>query len=205
MTGTYQFLVDTYRTEVQKTLAVWSMAEDRDLRVRPRAGDRRGRTLHEHMVHQCQSEHGWFRSMLGIDLGDPPLPAEETRLAFQRHYAAAAALRQTALAGQRDAWWAAEVSFFGEPRSRAWVLVRRIAHTAHHRGQQTQLLRQLGRALHSTYGPTADTGGLAKDQPQVVYPYPDVPTLLQEEAAGRRKQPLPAPVARPMTERPDPA
>ncbi|MFL5496629.1 MAG: DinB family protein, partial [Gemmatimonadales bacterium] len=32
-------------------------------------------------------------------------------------------------------------------RSRAWILVRRIAHTAHHRGQQTILLRQLGREL----------------------------------------------------------
>lgn len=202
MSETYRFLVDTYRTEVEKTLSVWSMADDADLAVRPRDGDRRGRTLHEHMVHQCVSEHGWFRSMLGIDDGAPALPSEETRLAFLRHYAAAAAVRAAALATQPDAWWAAEVGFFGERRSRAWVMVRRIAHTAHHRGQQTQLLRSLGRALHSTYGPTADTGGLAKDQPPVVYPYPDLATLIAEEAGARRKQPLPAPVERPVTERP---
>jgi hypothetical protein len=46
-----------------------------------------------------------------------------------------------------DAWWAGETSFFGVPRSRAWVLVRRIAHTAHHRGQLTVLLRLRGRAV----------------------------------------------------------
>jgi hypothetical protein len=87
-------------------------------------------------------------------------------------------------------------------RSRAWILVRRIAHTAHHRGQQTILLRQLGRELHSTYGPTADTGGLMAHQAPTVYPYPDERALLEGEAAGGRKRPLPGPGSHPATERP---
>ena len=39
-------------------------------------------------------------------------------------------------------------------------MTRRIAHTAHHRGQQMAMLRMLGRDPHSNYGPTAHTGEL---------------------------------------------
>lgn len=199
----YAFLVDTYATEIEKVLSVWSMADDGDLDLRPRPGDRRGRTLREHMVHQCASEDGWFRSMFGIRTVEQPLPAASARLAFLQHYADGAARRLQSLRGGDDAWWETVVAFFGTERPRTWIMVRRIAHTAHHRGQQTALLRALGRPLHSTYGPTADTGGLAKDQPPVVYPYADVPTLLREEAGARQKLPLPPPVDRAVTERPD--
>jgi hypothetical protein len=48
-------------------------------------------------------------------------------------------------------------------------MTRRIAHSAHHRGQQTAMLRMLGRDLHSTYGPTADTGGLPADDAPTLY------------------------------------
>lgn len=202
MPSHYAFLVDSYETEIEKVLSVWSMADDGDLRRRPREGDRRGRNLLEHMVHQCASEDGWFTHMFGMPTGRPTLPSEETRLGFLRHYADCASVRLAALREKDDAWWETVVPFFEAPRSRAWILVRRIAHTAHHRGQQTMLLRQQGKALHSTYGPTADTGGLAKDKPPVVYPYPDVTTLLREEAAGRAKKPLPPAVERAVTERP---
>jgi uncharacterized damage-inducible protein DinB len=203
MTEHYAFLVDTYATEILKVLSVWAMARDEDLDVRPRAGDRRGRTLREQMVHQCQSEHGWFASMFGITAPGDVLPAEPGRLAFLQHYAAAAAHRRQALASKDDAFWETEVAFFETRRPRTWILVRRIAHTAHHRGQQTMLLRQLGRDLHSTYGPTADTGGLAKDKPPVLYAYADAAALLAGEARGGAKAPLPPPVARPVTERPE--
>lgn len=204
MTSRYTFLVDTYATEILKVLSVWAMARDEDLDVRPRAGDRRGRTLREHLFHQCQSEHGWFTSMFGIIAPGDVLPVEPTRLAFLRHYAAAAEHRRAALAGKDDAFWETEVAFFETRRPRTWIMVRRIAHTAHHRGQQTLLLRQLGRDLHSTYGPTADTGGLAKDKPPVVYAYGDVAALLAGEAGAGAKAPLPPPIARPVTERPEP-
>ncbi len=202
MPSRYAFLVDTYATEILKVLSVWSMATDGDLDVRPRAGDPRGRTLREHMIHQCQSENGWFTGMFGIAAPGDVLPAEPTRLAFLRHYAAAAEFRRLALLAKDDAWWESEVAFFEAKRTRTWIMVRRVAHTAHHRGQQTALLRMLGNPLHSTYGPTADTGGLAKDKPPVVYAYDDAGTLLAGEAAGGHKRALPAPVQRPVTERP---
>ena len=202
MPSRYEFLVDTYASEILKVLSVWSMASDEDLDARPRAGDRRGRTLREHMVHQCQSESGWFTGMFGIVAPGEVLPAETTRLGFLRHYAAAAEFRRAALATKDDSWFETAVPFFEMVRPRTWILVRRIAHTAHHRGQQTTLLRVQGRALHSTYGPSADTGGLAKDKPPVVYAYPDAATLLAGEVGGGAKAALPPPVARPVTERP---
>jgi hypothetical protein len=101
-----------------------------------------------------------------------------------------------------DAWWEEEVAFFEVTRTRAWIVTRRIAHTAHHRGQQTALLRMLGRDLHSTYGPTADTGGLMRDNAPVVYAYAGLEELLEEEAGTRRKAALPGPGGRSVTERP---
>ncbi|MFK7741832.1 MAG: DinB family protein [Planctomycetota bacterium] len=200
MPSHYAFLVDTYATEILKVLSVWAMASDVDLDVRPRPDDRRGRTLREHMVHQCQSENGWFAGMLGIVAPGEVLPADATRTGFLEHYAAAARHRLQALTAQDDAWWQQEVAFFEVQRSRAWVMTRRIAHTAHHRGQQTVLLRLCGRALHSTYGPTADTGGLPRDQAPILYAYQDIDALLAGEQAGGAKRGLPERVARAVTE-----
>ena len=64
------------------------------------------------------------------------------------------------------------------------------------------MLRALGRELHSTFGSTADTGCLAKDQPPVFYPYGYVASLLEGEEGGGRKRALPPAVARPVTELP---
>ena len=198
----YEFLVDTYSTERVKVLSVWSMFRDADLRVRPHPTDPRGRSVLEQMVHQCVSEDLWFRNILGIDVGAPPLPEPETRLGFIRRYADDSAKRLDVLRARPDDWWEAEVAFFDVGRSRAWVMVRRIAHTAHHRGQQTMLLRMLNRELYSTYGPTADTGGLFQHRAPTVYAYPDESALLSGEAAGGRKAALPGPGGAPITERP---
>lgn len=199
----YEFLVDTYRTEIDKVLSVWAMFDDSDLTVRPRASDPRGRSVLEQMVHQSVSENLWFANMLGIKVTDEPIPKDETRLEFIRAYAKNAAKRLEALSTREEAWWEEDVSFFEVQRSRAWILTRRIAHTSHHRGQQMAMLRMLGRDLHSNYGPTADTGGLMQNHAPVIYAYANVDTLLDEEAALRRKAPLPGPGDAPPTERPD--
>ena len=198
----YGFLVESYATERLKILSVWSMFQDEDLPVRPKQDDPRGRSVHEQMVHQCVSEDLWFRNMLGIDVAAPPLPADEMRLAFLRRYAEDSGKRLRELERRQDAWWKQEVRFFEVERSRAWVMLRRIAHSAHHRGQQTALLRMLGRDLHSTYGPTADTGGLMQNQAPVLYAYPDLESLIEGEAAGGAKSPLPGPGEKSPTERP---
>jgi uncharacterized damage-inducible protein DinB len=198
-TNPHAFLAESYDTERLKTLAVWSAFRDEDLRFR--CADR-ARTPLEHMVHQCVSEDGWMRNMLGIDVALPALPAQESRLEFMRHYAAVSAARLEQLGRMPVDWWSGETAFFDVPRSRAWVFVRRIAHSAHHRGQLTVLLRLRGRPLYSTYGPTADTGGLFLHQAPTVYRYESVERLLAAEAAGGEWPPLPGPGDRPVTERP---
>ena len=198
----YQFLVDTYETEIVKVVSVWSMFHDEDLAVRPHQTDRRGRSVREQMVHQCVSEDLWFRTMLGVDVGAPPLPSTENRLSFISRYAADARKRLEFMRHQPEVWFEQDASFFEVVRSRGWILVRRIAHTAHHRGQQMAMLRMLNREVHSNYGPTADTGGLMQNQAPVIYAYRDLETLLAEEPRGGHKTPLPGPGVKPPTERP---
>jgi len=198
----YDFLIDSYATERMKVISVWSMFKDEDLPVRPHQVDPRGRSVHEHMVHQCVSEDVWFRTMLGIDVAAPPLPTQETRGAFMRRYAEDSGKRLVALRAKDEPWWEEHVAFFDVQRSRAWVMTRRMTHTAQHRGQLLAMLRQLGRDLHSTYGPTADTGGLMQNHAPTIYAYASVDALLEREATGGAKAPLPGPGAQPVTERP---
>jgi uncharacterized damage-inducible protein DinB len=199
----YDFLIDTYETECIKVISAWSLFRDDDLPVRPNETDTRGRSFHEHMVHQCVSEDLWFRTMLDIDVGAPPLPKEEVRLEFMRRYKEDSGKRLIVLRNKDEAWWEGETTFFDVRRLRAWVMTRRMTHTAHHRGQQLALLRMLGRVEYSNYGPTADTGGLMQNHAPTIYAYPNVQALLEGEAAGGRKAELPRPGAKPVTERPD--
>jgi uncharacterized damage-inducible protein DinB len=108
----YDFLVDTYETERVKVLSVWSEFRDEDLPTRPRPDDARGRSVHEQMVHQCVSEDLWFRNMLGIDVGAPPLPQQETRLKFMERYAEDSGKRLAALREKVEPWWEEETKFF---------------------------------------------------------------------------------------------
>ena len=199
----YNFLVETYETERIKVLSMWSEFHDEDLPVRPRAGDPRGRSVREQMVHQCVSENLWFINMLGIDVAAPPLPASETRLEFIKRYAEDSKKRLDALKPKDESWWESATKFFDVQRSRAWVMVRRIAHTAHHRGQQMAMLRMLGRDLHSNYGPTADTGGLMQNHAPTIYAYDGVEKLIASELSGGAKRKLPGAGGKPVTERPD--
>lgn len=199
----YAFLVDTYASERLKVLSVWAMFENADLDVRPHPNLARDRTFREHMVHQCLSEDKWFTGMFGIETGIPPLPAEETRLAFLRRYAEVSGARLAALRDKDAPWWAQEVQFFDTIHSRSWIMVRRIAHTAHHRAEQTTLLRLLGRRVWSVYGPSVDTGGLPANGARTIYAYADIESLLAGESRGGDKAALPGPGRDPSTERPD--
>ena len=168
----YTFLTDTYSTERLKILAAWAMFRDSEMSWKP---ETRGRTVHEQMVHQCVSEHNWMKNFFGIEVQAPHLPENETRTEFIRTYAESSKQRLARIQSMPEAWFEEEVTFFDVKRNRAWVLVRRIAHSAHHRGQLTAYLRALGHDLYSTYGPTADTNGAVK------YQYPDVETLVGEQ------------------------
>ena len=201
----FSFLVETYRTERLKTLGVWLQIPDERMGFRP---EPRARTPLEHMVHQCVSEDTWMKNMLGIAASRPALPAHETREAFIEHYGACSAERYGILARQPDDWYGGDATFFDVKRSRAWVLTRRLTHSAHHRGQLTAYLRLWGQALYSTYGPTADTGGLFQNGARVIYRYGlpgDEPAVdLVEQIEHPDIEKLPVLATQPVTERPDP-
>jgi uncharacterized damage-inducible protein DinB len=199
----YDFLVETYASERIKVISVWSEFHDQDFTVRPNASDIRGRSVREQMVHQCVSEDLWFRTMLSIDVLAPPLPTSETRLEFIKRYAEDSAKRLVELSRRDQQWWEAEAGFFDVVKSRAWIMTRRLNHTAHHRGQQMAILRMLGRSLHSNYGPTADTGGLIENRAPTIYAYSDLEALVRDESAGGRKSALPGGGGKAVTERPD--
>jgi uncharacterized damage-inducible protein DinB len=194
----FDFFAETYETERLKTLSVWSQVPEEQMQFRP---EPRARSPLEHMVHQCVSEDGWMRTMLGIDVALPVLPTEETRIGFISHYALVSAARLAALQQKADEWFLEPATFFDVSRSRAWILTRRIAHSAHHRGQLTTYLRLWGRPLFSTYGPTADTGGLPKNGATVVYRYESVEELLAHDGRDANHV-LPGVGAAPPTERP---
>jgi uncharacterized damage-inducible protein DinB len=193
----YDFLIETYRTERLKILSVWAQVPDGRMRER---AEHRARTPLEHMVHQCLSEDGWMRTMLGIDVGHDPLPAEETRDAFIAHYGECTAERIERLSHKPDEWFEEETQFFDTGRSRAWILTRRLLNSPHHRGQLNAAIRAWGQPLYSTYGPTADTGGLPKDGARTIYRFDSAEAMA---GASVPAPPLPAPGASPVTERPD--
>src|SRR5262245_56628854 len=124
------------------------MFTDDDMNVRPHPTGKRGGSVREQMIHQCLSEDLWFRIFFGIDIQGESLPGAETRLGFIKKYAEDSEQRLGLLSTKEPEWWEQEVDFFKKLRSRAWVMVRRVAHTAHHRGQQTAMLRILNREIH---------------------------------------------------------
>lgn len=99
-----------------------------------------------------------MRDMLGVDVGEI-LPPEYTKRAFIEKYTTDATQRLAILRQKNDSWWEEETGFFDVPRSRAWIMVRRINHSTHHRGQLVVYLRLLEQRVPSVYGPTADTDG----------------------------------------------
>lgn len=150
-----QHLLDTYASEVNKVAAVWAALGDDDLAFRPHP---RSMTVAEVLRHQLLSERRFFAEFLGC-----PEPAAATVLpdplqvrACRDRLVARAEARLEHLATQGEAWWLEPVPFFDVTRARVWVFWRRVLHTAHHRTQLTVYLRLLGRAVPSTYGPTAD-------------------------------------------------
>ena len=66
-------------------------------------------------------------------------------------------------------------------------MTRRIAHTSQHRGQLLAMLRMLGRNLHRTYGPTADTGGLMQNHAPTLYAYPSTRSVARSRSPRRLK------------------
>ena len=151
----HAFLLESYETEILKVVGIWSAFPDNASEWRPHA---KSRSVLEQMEHQVQSEGRWMSTMLGIDTGDPN-PSERTVQGFIDKYRTDASRRLAALRVKPEDWWQETATFFDVTRSRAWIMVRRINHTAHHRGQLVVYLRMLDVQVPSVYGPTADTSG----------------------------------------------
>ncbi len=150
-----QHALDTYASETNKVESVWALFTGADLDYRPHP---RSSTVADILRHQLLSERRFFAEFL--ELAEPPaaevLPPVQTVEAFRHRLVELALRRLPQMAAQPEAWWLAQRPFFNVERQRVWIFWRRILHTAHHRTQLTVYLRLLGRAVPSTYGPTAD-------------------------------------------------
>ena len=152
--STYDFLLDTYETEILEIIGIWSAFPESSMDYRPHP---KSRSVIEQMEHQVQSEGRWMNVMLGIDTGDAN-PVERSQRGFVEKYRADAERRLELMRGKPDEWWRETTRFFDVTRTRAWVVTRRITHSTHHRGQLVVYLRLLDLPQPSVYGPSADTG-----------------------------------------------
>ena len=150
-----QHALDTYASESNKVVSVWREFSDADLGYRPHP---RARTALEILQHQLLSERRFFAEFLGTAEPAPAdiLPGEQTVAAHVDRFVALARPRLATLAGQPQEWWQGTARFFDVERERAWILWRRILHTAHPRTQLPVYLRVMEKRVPATYGPTAD-------------------------------------------------
>lgn len=151
----FQHLLNTYASEANKLNSVWLAFAVGDLQFRPHP---RSSTVSEIMEHELLSERRFFAEFLGLPepLAAEVLPAERTPEGYASRMIELSRARLNSLAGQSEQWWLEVVPFFDVQRERIWIFWRRVLHTAHHRSQLSVYLRLLGKAVPSTYGPTAD-------------------------------------------------
>lgn len=150
-----QHAIDTYASETNKVVSVWTQFTDADLDYRPHA---RSMTVRETMRHQLLSERRFFAEFLASPepVAAAVIPAEDSVAALAARLAELARPRLAFLACQPDVWWLEAAPFFDTRRERVWIFWRRVLHTAHHRTQLSVSLRLLDRPVPPTYGPTAD-------------------------------------------------
>ncbi len=165
-------MLDTYASETNKVISVWAAFADSDLNYRPLPASS---SVAEIMKHQLLSERRFFAEFLGVPEVAPEqvLPQRMTVEGLNTRMLELARPRLEFMAERDEQWWLTVVPFFDTRRERIWIFWRRVLHTAHHRTQLTVYLRLLGKAVPSTYGPTADVTWQGADPTTTV------------EAAGR--------------------
>jgi len=152
----FQHLLDTYASETSKVAGVWREFRPEDMAFKPAE---RSSSVLDIMKHQLLSERRFFAEFIGLP-GEPEaaavLPGELTPAGFCRRMEELCKPRLERIAACSESWWLDVVPFFDVRRQRIWIFWRRVLHTAHHRTQLSVYLRQLGRPVPSSYGPTAD-------------------------------------------------
>lgn len=172
----FQHIIDTYASETNKVISVWSEFGDGDLTFKPHE---KSSNVLDIMKHQLLSERRFFAEFLGLPEVEAKaiLPSELAMARLKERMLQLALLRLPYLAERDSGWWLTAVPFFDAQRQRIWIFWRRVLHTAHHRTQLTVYLRLMGKSVPATYGPTADVTWQGAD-----------PTL-SVEAAGRSGRP----------------
>jgi uncharacterized damage-inducible protein DinB len=158
----FQHLMDTYASEINKTISTWRAFGDADLAYRPHP---KSSAVLDILRHEFLSERRFFGEFLGCPepAADQVLPNEQTVEAICARLRELALPRLVFLARQDQPWWLTEAPFFGERRTRIWIFWRRVLHTCHHRTQLTVYLRLLDKPVPSIYGPTADVSWQGAD------------------------------------------
>ena len=161
----FQHALDTYASETNKVISVWTAFKNGDLPFRPHP---KSSTVEEIMKHELLSQRRFFAEFLGTP--EPPgadvLPAMVSVAAYWQRLRDLVLPRLAFLAKEEQDWWLEEVAFFDTRRERIWVFWRRLLHTAHHRTQLAVYLRLLDRMVPATYGPTADVSWTGADPTQ---------------------------------------
>jgi uncharacterized damage-inducible protein DinB len=157
---TFQHVLQTYASEVNKTVSVWRAVPNDLLDFTPHEKLSPIRTI---LVHQLHSEARFFALFVGT--AEPPvealLPAggEPVVRAYIDQLVSLARRRLPQLAQGTAAWWLEGQPFFdGSRRERVWLFWRRLLHTCHHRTQVQTWLRLAGQPVPALYGPSADGG-----------------------------------------------
>jgi uncharacterized damage-inducible protein DinB len=155
----YQYILDTYVSEANKTAGVWRATPDGLLDFRPHEKTNSIRTI---LVHQLLSERRFFAQFVGTEepAVDELLPPGDSPAvgAYIDRYTWLARRRLPQLAKGDSAWWLESRPFFGGlQRQRIWVFWRRVLHTCHHRTQVQSWLRLAGHEpVPAIYGPSGD-------------------------------------------------
>jgi uncharacterized damage-inducible protein DinB len=165
--ATFQHVVDTYASEVNKLISTWRFFSDQELSFRP---DPKSSTVSEILRHELLSGRRFFGEFLQASEPDPStlLPSPLTVESCCDRMRPLARRRLDFLASRTQEWWLAEDSFFDVRRQRIWIFWRRVLHTAHHRTQLTVYLRLLGKEVPPIYGPTADVSWSGADPTHTV-------------------------------------
>jgi uncharacterized damage-inducible protein DinB len=154
----FQHLLDTYASEANKVVSIWSAFSDADLDYKPHP---KSASVSDLLKHQLLGERRFFGAYHVF-----PEPPPEDVLPETLNIETASArfveltLKRLDFFTQQDTdWWAEVIPFYDVQRQRIWVFWRRVLHAVHHRTQLTVYLRLLGKPVPSVYGPTADISG----------------------------------------------
>jgi uncharacterized damage-inducible protein DinB len=158
----YQHVLDTYASEVNKTIDVWRRFAAEELSYKPHE---RSTDVQGIFKHELLSQRRFFAEFLDVPepLARDVLPDDHSIAAYSTRLRELTLARLRYFANCTPDWWLAEASFFDVRRQRIWVFWRRLLHSAHHRTQLTVYLRLLNKPVPAVYGPTADESWTGAD------------------------------------------